>query len=244
MDYNKRILEVRFINDGRGSLSDGKKSWPSRDPEELKGVCFHQSLEQYGTASGNAKYHMGPNHISKDGLPGLSYTLFVEKDGNIILANDVESKTYSQGSRGLEGDENAKYIGVCFGGNFSGPGYEGTQVPTTPQLQAAEVLWWHLASIWMWGPQCLFGHFDFGKPACPGHHLMDLIKSVRPPSFITVIEKQRFLMKMGFYRGDLDAVWGPASKAALVEFQRSAGIHHDGVWGRGTTRAAVEAYGG
>lgn len=239
MDYNSKILEADFMEDGRESLPrhDSRK-WSHRDPEKIIGVCFHQSLDDYGRAKGNARYHMNPNHISKAGLPGLSYTIFVEKSGKAILANSVEDKTYSQGQSDRPGDENALYLGVCFGGNFSGPGYDGPQEPTQDQIITGERLWNHLEGIWGWGGDAIHGHFDFGKPACPGYVLMDLVKRLRPTRFGSVIEKQRLLAKVGFYNGSMDGVWGPASKLALVKFQKSYGLVQDGVWGQKTTMAA------
>ena len=245
MNYNKRILEADFIVDMRDKLPrHASKKWRFRDPDYLEGVCYHQSLEEHGRASGNARYHSNPNHISNDGLPGLSYTMFVEKDGRVILANDVEAKTYSHGYRDPAGrDENELYIGVCFGGHFSGPGYRGTQAPTESQMQVARLLWGHLSTIWNWGPECLFGHFDFGKPACPGYELMGFVESIRPQRFDSITSRQSFLMKMSFYMGAIDGIWGPMSKEALVKFQRYAGTDPDGVWGRKTSRAAMREWG-
>jgi hypothetical protein len=238
MNFNDRILEADFISDGRGTLpTNPDREWPARDPEKLQGVCYHQSLEEHGRAAGNARYHAGPNHISRNGLPGLSYTLFVEQSGEVILANDVECKTFSQGYRDRKGDENALYIGVCFGGNFSGPGYKGTQHPTPAQMRTAVNLWRHLKSIWDWNDEALYGHFDFGKPACPGDALMNLIWMNRPTRFYSVVEKQKALSWDGFYKGEIDGIWGPLSKAALVKFQESAGLEPTGVWDFDTSLA-------
>jgi len=238
MNYNDEILSLDSVVDGRETLPrNPKKEWGKRDPANLKGMVFHQSLEERGSASGNAKYHSGPNHISEDGLPGLSYTLFVEKDGKCFLANDVESKTYSQGYGGRPGDENEEFIGVCFGGNFYGTGYQGTQEPTPAQLQTARALWDHCKKLWGWSDEDLYGHCDFGKPACPGFELMELVDSIRPARFFSAVEKQKALLELGYYKGDIDGQWGLECKAALVEFQRVAGLIPDGVWGTKTSAA-------
>jgi len=244
-DYNEELLKLSFVEDGRTSLPHhATKKWPERDSSLIVGVCFHQSLEERGSASGNAKYHVGPNHISETGLPGLSYTLFVEKDGKAILANGVECKTYSQGYKDPENvDENALYIGVCFGGNFSGPGHEGTQAPTLEQMETAKALWEACKSIWHLEDKAIYGHFDFGKPACPGWTLMDFVQRTRGTSLRSTTERQQALKTLNFYDGEVDGEWGPKSKAALVAFQRAQNLQVDGTWGPETEEAMLKALG-
>jgi hypothetical protein len=129
------------------------------------------------------------------------------------------------------------------GGNFSAPGYVGIQKPTQNQRDALVNVWDHLKKIWPWTDEDLYGHYHFGKPTCPGNDLADLIQSIRPLTFITQMERQKALLKLGFYEGDVDGMWGPESKAALVKFQKSAGLISDGVWGDKTSVAIKEAMG-
>lgn len=241
--YNDRILEADFIKEDSDLPMHSTRSWDHRDPDKLKGVVVHQSLESYGTASGNAKYHVGPNHISEEGLPGLSYTIFIERAGHTVLANPVECKTYSQGYGGRPGDENEEFLSICVGGNFSGPGYVGNQEPTREQLDALTKTWEHLKEIWGWANSDLYGHYHFGKPSCPGNRLMEFIEQIRPITFISPVERQKVLKNLGYYKDDVDGKWGPSSKAALVEFQRVAGLIPDGVWGDKTSVAVKVALG-
>ena len=243
MNYNKQILEAPFIILDEALPTHDTKKWEERDPAELKGLVVHQSLEEYGTASGNAKYHVGPNHISEDGLPGLSYTIFIERAGRAILANPVERKTYSQGYGGRLGDENEEFLSICVGGNFSAPGYAGTQTPTPAQTDLLAKVWEHLKLTWGWFNSDLYGHAHFGKPTCPGNELMEFIEAHRPIVFMSANERQRILAKLGYYKGNVDGHWGPASKTALVEFQRTAGLIPDGVWGDKTSEAVKTAIG-
>jgi hypothetical protein len=246
MDYNNQVLTPNFklslkIFDGRKSLPHHKtEKWDQRDPIKILGVVYHQSLENFGTASGNSKYHVDPNHISDNGLPGLAYPLFVEKSGDIWLANNIEDITYSQGS--VTG--NKLYVGVCFGGNFSGPGYEGSQKPTNAQLRVARELWTHLKKIWGFKDNQLFGHYDFGKPACPGNELMEIIEDINSDyisddNLNTTIGRQQALAELGYYTGKIDGDWGNKSKTALIAFQRIAGLKSDGVWGKQTNLAVL-----
>lgn len=247
MDYNAKILECGVIDDGRTTLPrHATKKWGRRDPTKIKGVVYHQSLDEYGRASGNAKYHTQPNHISKTGLPGLSYTLFGERrGGRVILANDIEAKTYSQGYRDPENiDENALYIGVCWGGNFSAPGYEGTQSPTYSQMENLSVVWKHLKGIWGLSDDQLYGHYDFGKKTCPGDVITKFIRNIKCDEAerdFDTHDRQTALKDLGYYDGRIDGEWGPKSKAALIEFQRSIGIEVDGVWGKMTLAAVKTA---
>jgi hypothetical protein len=253
-DYNAKILEADFIVDKRTELPHhDTKKWGRRDPSVIKGVVYHQSLDDYGTAAGNAKYHSGPNHISKDGLPGLSYTLFGDRKlSKVVLANDVECITYSQGNRHIPGDENELYLGVCWGGNFVAPGYEpgNDMTPTMEQMQLARDLWAHLKTVFKLEDNQLFGHYHFGKPTCPGFLLMELVDDIRAQyNYGTVLGRdlntpegrQAALKALGFYQGALDGEWGPQSKYALTQFQKAHNLTGDGVWGNKTEDAIVAA---
>lgn len=249
MSIHEQILALPFVKVETLPVHP-TKTWDKRDvlikgSPVLKGMVVHQSLEEYRKASGNAKYHVGSNHISDDGLPGLSYTFFIEADGKVIYANHIEDKPYSQGYSDRPGDENAEFVSVCVGGNFSGPGYAGTQTPTQAQIDSVRRLWNELAVIFNWGNDCLFGHYHFGKPTCPGNDLMEVIDSIRPMTFSSTIERQKALHRLGYYKGEIDGRWGPVSKAALVEFQKVVSqvcsVKVDGVWGDRTSEAVKRA---
>lgn len=212
---------------------------------------FHQSLEERGSAAGNAKYHVGPNHISSTGLPGLAYCGFIEKSGQLYLANDVEDVTWSQGTDALPEDENLLYLAICVGGNFSGPGYKGTQEPTSDQIRSLKLFWVKAKELWGLKNNQVFGHYNFGKPACPGYAFMKLIEGINadrdwtagsPYNFGTIDGRQKALQKLGFLTIPEEDIghWDLTCKGALVAFQRKAGLKADGVWGK-FTEAAIEA---
>ncbi|SEM68520.1 Phage-related lysozyme (muramidase), GH24 family [Bosea lupini] len=48
---------------------------------------------------------------------------------------------------------------------------------------------------------------------------------------------QRALLALGFYRGSIDGIIGPATKAAVAAFQRGAGLYPDGIAGPKTATA-------
>lgn len=226
--------------DIRGKLPvHTERKWARRALSDIRGVVFHQAAG-VTTAIAAARYHIGPNHLSPDGCPGICYTIFVEPDGQAYLCNDFEDITWSQGSGvvPIEGTRgNTNYVSVCFGGDFSGPGYPGHGDPTKAQIETAGKLWAYLRDTLKLAPDALYGHFDFGKPACPGTVLCELIGEIRiaankglklPES---VKEWQSSLVKLGYDLGTngkgkdgVDGDWGPMSRAALVSFQRSRAL--------------------
>jgi len=249
MNYNDELLKYAGVKDGRKTLArHPTKTWPRRDPASIVGVCFHQSLAHNGSAEATAKYHVGPNHISDTGLPGLSYTMFVNRANNdIFLANDVEDKTYSQGDATKPGDENAMFLAICFGGNFSGPGYVGTQEPSPFQMTTAHGLWDLCKKLFNLKNNQLHGHYDFGKPDCPGNALQNFIQTVNKDKdwidkadLSSAKARQDALQKLGYFSGNADGIWGNDSRYALVQFQKAVNLMPDGVWGK-LTEAAVQA---
>jgi hypothetical protein len=252
MNLTDEFLKLPFVIDGRKTLPrHPTKKWGKRAIKDIQGVVLHQSLEERASASGNAKYHSGPNHISPDGLPGLSYTGFMEKTGKLYLANDFEDATWSQGTEIIPGDENHRYVAFCVGGNFSGPGYKGTQEPTEAQRTNVLTMWAFLKVFLGLRNNQLFGHYSFGKPACPGYQLMMTIDVIHEQrdwvggfyNFETIDGRQKALESLGFMKvqeGQF-GVWDLESKGALVAFQRAHGLVADGVWGLKTEAAITDA---
>lgn len=93
-----------------------------------------------------ARYHTGPNHISADGCPTISYAYFVEPDGLLYrcLPDDV---------RGWHvGPWNDRAIGVCMAYDA------GEEPPPSEQLAAAAELCAHLALRFGVSPDRVRGH--------------------------------------------------------------------------------------
>lgn len=61
-----------------------------------------------------------------------------------------------------------------------------------------------------------------------------------------VINLQYVLNRQGFYSGSLDGIFGPKTKAAVVQFQRHHGLQGDGIVGTTTLKALgnLEGIGG
>lgn len=245
MNYNETLLIAPFVKDMRTTLPRNPgMTWSRRDPSKIRGVVYHQSLGS-ANAKDIARYHTGPNHIAGGGLPSIAYTFFVERDGRALLCNDVEDVTWSQGDASKPGDENVRYISVCFGGDFTGPGHVGNDNLTTEQLTTAGLLWMLLRDLFELSNDQLFGHYDFGKPACPGTDLATFIAIVNEDVEFDndeslAVTQQRLLTTLGYYDGAIDGIWGPRSKSALLAFQRDHGLTPDGVWGVRTNQAVEE----
>lgn len=248
---------MQFI-DARATLPrHASKTFKTRNVGKIVGGVVHQ------TAGGDdpvqtAAYHVGPNHISETGTPGLLYTFFIPGDGVVWWAHDLEARTWSQGGHGTPvpgTSANGSFLAICLGGSFDGPGYKGRTTPTFAQLHSLLCLWAHLTGTechpdlpeQLWGAlscpvEALYGHHLFGKPACPGEVVAALVDSVRahlppagaalPSTIVTASDWQAALAALGHYTGEVDGLWGSKSRAALVSFQRSrTNLTNDGVRG-------------
>jgi len=255
---------MRFIDVRRGRPHalpvHPTKRWKTRDPTKLLGFVWHHSAggdDPHKTAA----YHVGGNHVSASGMPGLAYTFYIDKAGVIFWANDLSDRTWSQGGKkfgpdadgdgdvdrddGL-GDANGRYMGICFGGNFRSKWNDTDQNPTGPQMLAGLALLAHLtgevqAPFW---PEELFSslahlqmgdvwpHAAFGKAACPGAGLETLSGLLRDSRGATG--------KLAFRRTDID--W----QRALVDACYDLGTWGpmcdgvDGDWGSDSKRALME----
>lgn len=238
--------------DGRDVLATNPNAtpWKERDVGALEGMAWHQELG-WGTVENVAKYHTGPkSHMGAK--ESIAYTWAIRRDGQIVLCNDFAKKTWSQGYRDRVGDENAEFMSVMFEGMFRSPAVSDSAAgePNTAQLFAGLLLWQVCRSEWKWDSQDLYGHFQFGKPSCPGNTLETIVRAVRfniPPkpdtvsyNFNLLIDRQLALIMLGYLEGEADGIWGPMSKGSLADWQLDMGLDHDGVWGPMTERKMNE----
>lgn len=236
MVSNSSLVEHKEIVDARHLLRRNEEyKWKQRDPEKITGLVWHQALG-WGTVEDVAEYHCGPNHMSQKGLPGIAYTFAIRRDGEILLCNDIEDRTWSQGTREREGDENAEFASCMFEGRFWARDVNDANVgePTPEQIMSGLRLWQICVDVFGWDKvSSLFGHFDFGKEACPGYTLQQIILAVRRPEPLAdkdnVMWVQKKLKQLGHYTGEIDGLWGPLSKRAVVEFQQQNDLEATGV---------------
>ena len=136
-----------------------------------------------------------------------------------------------------------------FEGMFNGVGVTDSSAgePNYEQLFSALMLWRLCKEHWGWQADDLYGHFHFGKPACPGSTLQTVVEAIRanterPTYNLSTPEgRQQALKDLGFYKGNVDGSWGPLSRGALIRFQEKKGLVPDGIWGPRTEAAIVGA---
>ena len=236
-----RALGLPTPEDARTHLTCNAKGrkWKKRNPEALQGLVWHQELG-WGTVEAVARYHTGSqSHLHRDGVESIAYTWAIRRDGQLMLCNDLDRAVWSQGYKGRKGDENAEFMSVMFEGMFHGPGVTDRSAgePNAQQLLSGLMLWQACRQTWKWADDDLHGHFQFGKPACPGATLQTVIEAVRVNApkhdydLDTSEGRQRALKDLKSYTGEVDGVWGPASRGALIRFQGKYGLAADGVWG-------------
>mgnify|MGYP001200430343 CR=1 FL=1 len=242
-------MALKFI-DGREILPRHEtKKFKERSVGGIKGIVIHQSAGR-DNPEATARYHVGPNHISKDGNPGLCYTFYVRKSGEVWWAWDLNVRTWSQGGKGspVPGTNgNSNFLGICVGGDFDGPEHKGRDgTPTVQQIHSVVCLCLHLTGYEnhpaipdeLFGgltcpPEALWGHKQFGKLNCPGNSLQAVVDAARnhlknethtTPGEVTDTEWQQGLVNLGYDLGK----WGPNKDGV------------DGDWGAGSKRALVQ----
>ena len=248
--------------DSRSTLArHPSKRFNSRPVDQIVGIVVHQTAGR-DNPFGTAKYHVGKNHVSETGCPGLLYTFFIRQNGEIHWANDLDAETWSQGGRGtpVPGTQpNKHFLSVVLGGDFNGAGgHIGDDGhPTAHQIHALLCLTQHLTgghkspaipselfAALSCSSAALYGHQNFGKPACPGVTGQAIVDGIRhhleTPEQWSSEDWQKALVGAGFLTdGDVDGAWGPKSKTALVAFQRSRGLAVDGLRGTLTKSALI-----
>jgi len=197
-------------------------------------MVWHQALS-WGSVEDVARYHIGPNHMSQDGLPGIAYTFAIRRSGEILLCNNLEDKPWSQGTKQRPGDENAEFVSCMFEGRFWARDVNDPNVgePTIEQIESGLYLWKLLRDTMSWSKDALYGHYHFGKPACPGYTLERIINAISRQEAKPNSDQVRFiqegLQKLGHYKAAIDGLWGPQSKAALITFQAENNLEPSGV---------------
>lgn len=235
--------------------------WKVRDVSKIKGLVWHQELG-WGTVEAVANYHASKHNFQNPGIgvQSISYTWAIRRDGQIVLCNGFSAKPWSHGTRDRVGDENAEFMSVMFEGHFNGTGHTAPDAgePTQEQMLAALLLWRVCAVAWGWDHLDLYGHYHFGKPACPGYTPQAVIEAFRlcPPdgwgeaddtpmhllNLESIEGRQSALIDLKYLPdGSDDGIWGPVSKGALIQFQARNSLVADGAWGKQTEAAIMSA---
>ena len=232
------------VHDMRGNLAKhASKTFSDRAVGSLQGVAFHHSAGSTGGLDkflAIARYHVGPNHISSTGAPGICYSMGITADGEVAIFHPLEAKTWSHGNA------NSSHVGVLVCGDFSTPGHDAKE-PSPEQLWAVCCVALAFRSVFGVGFG-FAGHFDFGKPRCPGSTIEAMVRAMRTHvaqphdagNLDSLAAVQTALGKLGYTPGTPDGIMGPKTRGAICAFQKGAGLQVDGIAGP-RTRASLSA---
>lgn len=226
-----------LVVDKRAEMPKGGGAWSKVTSTDRCGIVLHQN------GSGNftrprrtAEYHVGPqNHICPGGMPTTVYDIMIpDTPGPPWITADFLDRKYSHGSGKTPGDENRHLLAVLVMGGFKAPGYVGyANAPSAHQLRGLESVVNWLQHIFGFGDEGLFGHFHFGKSACPGFWGIAWLEQRRADviGLLSVKDWQRALLMwndQALPKYGADGDWGGESKYWLRRFQESANIKRTG----------------
>lgn len=214
-----------------------ERVWRKRELSQIDKIIIHQELGESSIENVN-QYHIsvGPqNHITPKGCPHMCYHYGIRKNGEVVQVNELSDIVWH-----CKG-QNTSSIGIMLVGNFSGPGYDlGTSEPTEEQIHSVNELVDFLLTSFKLPNTSLFGHYNFGKPACPGYVMQEWVEKKRgqlsgdlnPQNIIkSVREIQARLNTLGYNAGVVDGILGIKTQSAIRRFQADQQLVVDGIAG-------------
>ena len=230
------------------------KSYGKRNLNKIRGIVVHKS-GAHGPPGIDGPIGCARYCIEHREWPGIPYTFWIPEavdDGGpgAYQTNSLETVSYHTRGR------NRDYIAIALQGTWdsdgdmiveSGPG--DAQMAALSELVdlLAELMAIDLREKYSDGCWALTGHWEHGKPVCPGDAVRQWIQrrrgeeitipGRRTTSTWSVRRLQAGLLALGFDPGPIDGIRGYRTRAALERFQAAAGIVVDGVLGPQTTTA-------
>ena len=211
--------------------------WRKRALSEIDKIIIHQELGESSVENVNT-YHISvspKNHITPKGCPHICYHYAIRKNGEIVQTNELSDISWH-----CKG-QNQHSIGIMLQGNFSGPGYDlGTSEPTPEQINSTKELVNFLLESLNLANTDVFGHYYFGKPACPGYVMQEWVEKKRntesPAQEAMAVKKsvdeiQKRLNKLGYNAGKADGMLGVKTQSAIRAFQTDQQLISDGIVG-------------
>jgi len=213
-------------------------------PTDILGCCTHHSASPNQNPRNTAAYHVGPNHVSATGCPGILYTFVISQaieEDKVLLCNDLQSATWSQAKKDpgnkpeWSGDENRHLVSVLCMGDFNEEGRPGKSgEPTASQFDRWKKVTSWLQNVFGFDGMGFFGHHHFGKAFCPGQTLRRLVACRRMgfKGLDTDGDWQEALLRWNpncLPKYGADGFWGNESRRALIEFERQHKHRADGV---------------
>ncbi len=213
--------------------------WRKRELNQIRKIIIHQEMGNSSIEQVN-EYQITPgpnNHISEKGCPHFCYHFGIRNEGEIIQANELSDITWHCSGH------NTSAVGIMLQGNFEGPGHEiGTSEPDERQVSSTAKLVDFLLDSLKLSNHDVFGHYHFGKPACPGDIMQAWIEQKRTQPLAqkakkvdkTVKNIQSRLNKLGYIAGKIDGIIGVNTQAAIRRFQSDYHLEVDGIIGSQT----------
>ena len=225
----KNIIDVLSWHESR--------RWSKRDISNIKKMIFHQELAE-GTIEAVNQYHITPsshNHLSSKGAPHFAYHFGIRKNGEVCQCNSYEDITWH--AKG----QNVVSVGVMLVGDFKGYNHPGGD-PTSEQMDSLAQLVSRLQKEFSLDNQAVYGHYHFGKLACPGDTVRRWLQKLRGEDIVsirTMSDVQWALNKLGYWCGEVDGIFGLKTERAIRDFQADHGLVVDGIPGP-NTKATLE----
>jgi len=211
------------------------RRWRTRELTKINKVIIHQELGE-GSIENVNRYHIKPNHMSLKGCPRICYHYGIRENGEVVQMNELSHIVWH--TKG----QNTNAIGIMLVGNFAGPGHNtGTRDPSKAQMDSLEELVGYLLKSFNFTHQDLYGHYHFGKPACPGYIVQDWIENLRNNIVLdelhlvqvekSIVEIQKRLNHLGYGAGKADGIQGVNTLTAIRKFQKEQQLMVDGIVG-------------
>ncbi len=236
------------VVDMRGQVPENPngKKFPKCSLEDQTGIVVHHGAAERARWDGpTAVASYASWHIDR-GFPSIGYRFMIWGDGTLAVLHGLDVASYATGTSKRPGDENAQFSSVCLTGNMKGP-HNSDQIdePTAAQWIALKTLFnqhLRLGIFPGWNDKpSLYGHYHFGKAACPGQDVENWIERTRKSmwphiryDWEIVQDRQRALKDAGYYGGKIDGDWGPKSSTAHNSFCAAHGLELGMSWDSST----------
>ena len=151
------------------------RTWSKRALKSINKIVVHQELGM-GLVEQVNNYHITPgkqNHLSNKGAPHFAYHYGIDLNGTVYKVNPHSATVWH-----CKG-QNSCSVGIMVAGDFSGENHQGKTEPTELQLRNLNFLLNNLLDELKLKSSDIYGHCDFGKPACPGYTIMNEINKRR-----------------------------------------------------------------
>lgn len=156
------ILEepIKIFNKINTLTRSSTQNYGTRNLSKIKRIILHHSAVTGQTAEDYARYH-----VQSRGWAGIGYHFVIEKNGDIIQGNNLETVSYHASGK------NTESIGISLSGNFM------TEQPTDAQIKSLKQLVAHLRAT-LNKSLPVSGHKDHGQTSCPGTNLYPIISQL------------------------------------------------------------------